>query len=225
MNRPHKSTALDWILRILFFFIAVLSIGILILNLVSGTGDPQRRGLEQAFSDSLGVTISIGTLNNFNVLPQFTIDISDLKSDKNEHQKIIEAGRIRIAFSLLDLLQNKKTIQNLDIDKGKFYYPAFSANEFTNISSKIEPPTINNNQATFTATATINENTLNISIPMNHTKSGINFNYSIRHPVQIKATYKSCVTMGTMKTDGKIEWDISTSSNTDCSQFLELFRI
>ena len=220
----QKSTVLDWILRILFFFVALISVSLIMLNMVSGTGEPQKQGLEKAFSDSLGVPVSIGTLNKFNAFPQFIIDVSDLESTQNEQTNPVKAKHISIAFSLFDLLQGKKTIQKFDIEGGEFFNPSFSKEHFTNISTKINPPTIENNQALFIATARVDHKDLKISIPMKHQKSGVDFNYSIQQPVNIKAEYASCEIMGKMDGSNKFQWDIPSKPNKDCTTFLALFK-
>lgn len=222
MTTSLKSNILNWVIRILFVIIAIIVIGLILLNLISGGGESQRRGLEQAFSENFGVPMTMRTLNKFNAFPQFIIDASDISSAPNEKNRLIKADQVAIAFSLWDLLQNKKTIQELTIKNGEILIPEFSPHHFTQIETSIITPTIDNRQAKLQASAMVKGKKLNLSIPLEHKKSGIHFNYSIVQPTLITARYGTCDISGNIKANNVFEWDQKNKKNNDCNEFLKL---
>lgn len=118
----------------LLIFLCVIVIGglllIAVLSLISGTGETQKKGLEQAFGEFLSSQVSFQKLNRFNIIPQLTIDISGLNATPNVGSGLLSADRVAFSFNASDLLFKKGrlldfTIENLNIASTTFSnYPA-----------------------------------------------------------------------------------------------------
>lgn len=105
----------NWILRLLVTIVVVMGGGMLVLGLVSGVGEPQRHGLEQALARALDAKATIGTLKEFNIAPQFSVAAENITAQTNKANKQISLGYGRIAFGLLDILTSKRTIEDIEL--------------------------------------------------------------------------------------------------------------
>ncbi len=110
----------------LVLLICMFIVGLAILGtsqLVSGNGENQKKGLENAFSMALQGTAKITTLHSFNLVPQFNIDVEGLNVEGMPQNGTFSADKLHIAFGLLDLSLGTRKIevfaaQNIAISKG-----------------------------------------------------------------------------------------------------------
>ncbi len=104
-----------WILRILLTIVSLMVASLFVLSLISGTGESQRHGLEQALARALDAKATIGKLKEFNIAPQFSVAAEDITAQTNKANKNISLGYGRIAFGLLDILTSKRTIEDIEL--------------------------------------------------------------------------------------------------------------
>lgn len=121
-----------WIIRILLTLIILIGLMIGALNMLAGTSDAHKQGLESAFSGALKGQATIGALNSFNVFPQISVDIEDLYTANAMGQGDINARNVKFSFNFFDLLLKRHQISDLEItdleiDKGVFTTQKFSA--------------------------------------------------------------------------------------------------
>ena len=112
---------IKWTLRLLFVIICMIGAALLMLNILSGTGESQKKGLEGAFSQVFQGQAHIGALKTFNILPQFDVDAADITIDL-KNNTTIKAEQVRIAFAFVDLFKGNHHIEALNlknIDIGK----------------------------------------------------------------------------------------------------------
>lgn len=97
--------------NLLLIFLCVIVIGglllIAVLSLIAGTGESQKKGLEQAFGEFLSSQVTFQKLNHFNIIPQLTIDISGLNATPNVGSGFLTADRVAFSFNAADLLFKK----------------------------------------------------------------------------------------------------------------------
>lgn len=105
----------NWILRLLIIIVVVMGGGMLVLGLVSGTGESQKNGLEQALARALDAKTTIGTLKEFNIVPQFSIAAENITAQINTGNKQISLGYGRIAFGFFDILTSQRTIEDIQL--------------------------------------------------------------------------------------------------------------
>lgn len=105
----------NWILRLLITIVVVMGGCMLMLGLISGTGDAQKHGLEQALARPLDAKATIGTLKEFNIAPQFSVAAENITAQTNKGNKQISLAYGRIAFGLFDILTSKRTIEYIEL--------------------------------------------------------------------------------------------------------------
>lgn len=103
-----------WILRLLVAITVMLVMAIAAMNIVSGTGEPQKKGLESAFSNFLGGETHFTTLNTFNIFPDLIVDIGGLSTSVSPTQNL-SADKLNITFGAYDLFMKTRKIKNLSI--------------------------------------------------------------------------------------------------------------
>lgn len=115
-NNNDPSPLTRWILRVLFFGIVLTLVFFFIINIISGTGDVQKRGLEQALSDLTGAKVEIGTLQQFNLFPQFIISLEGISGAPGEKHPGFVADRLSFGKSFWDWLLNRASrVQEIEI--------------------------------------------------------------------------------------------------------------
>lgn len=113
-----------WILRLLMVVVFLIAGGLFTLNIVSGTSETQKKGLEQAFSKIFRGTATFGKLQTFNLFPQLTIHVQNL-AIIGAPGGDIAAEDAEMSFALLDVVLKNRLIQNLHfknlrIDEGVY---------------------------------------------------------------------------------------------------------
>lgn len=130
-----------FILWTLLIFISLIGLALLSLNLVSGTGDSQRRGLEQVFSDAFKGTASIEKLTHFNIAPQFLIGLENLNVINMEGGGSLSVARAQIGFGFLDLILKSRRIESFAVENVKLTGTALDGQEIIIDKAMIEPAT------------------------------------------------------------------------------------
>lgn len=98
-----------WIFRILVTIVVLGGMVLFGLNILSGTSDKHKRGLEEAFSQIFQGTAKFGQLKAFNLFPQFNIEIENLEISGIGTTGMMSIGAAEIGFGPLDLiLENRK---------------------------------------------------------------------------------------------------------------------
>lgn len=110
-----------WIIRLLLTLIALFGLIFGGLNMLSGTGDAQKGGLEDAFGKALGATVHFDRLEAFNILPQFTVEISGFHASYPSGEGDIDADHVAFSFNLLDLILKKRTINRFEIENANIH--------------------------------------------------------------------------------------------------------
>lgn len=195
------------------------------LNTLSGNGEAQRNGLQQAFSDGLGMPVTIGALNKFNAIPQFYIDMNDIQAGSIHEGYYLNAEQFVVAFSLFDIFFNKKTIQEFQIKNGEFRIPNLSEDIFKNVNVQILRPELTKPARLFLQ-ATLKEKPIEITISMHHSISNLNYNYNLSNKEQIIAKSGTCEITGTFDQSAMqpFIWNLPTTINDDCVTIISLFK-
>lgn len=114
-----------WILRLLTTVIVLGGLFLFALNIISGTSDTQKNGLEQAFSQIFKGQAHFGKLVAFNLFPQFLIAIDQLDISSIKGVGTLSADSVAIGFGSIDLLAKNRKIEkfhlkNLQISEGVY---------------------------------------------------------------------------------------------------------
>lgn len=105
---------IKWTLRLLFVLVFMMGATLLMVNILSGPGDAQKKGLEGALSKVFDGEAHINTLKTFNILPQFDVSAADV-SIEMKSKATIKATQFRIAFAFIDLFTGNHHIEALDL--------------------------------------------------------------------------------------------------------------
>lgn len=113
-----------WLFRLLVLCVTMIAFALFALNVVSGTSDTQKRGLEQAFSRIFEGNASFGTLKAFQIFPQLMISVGDLSVSRTSGGKIL-LDEVDIGFSFTDIIFKTRRIEklhlkNLHVDAGTY---------------------------------------------------------------------------------------------------------
>ncbi len=105
-----------WVLRLILVGVFIFLSFLFVVNTISGTGDMQRSGLQQALSDVTGTKVNITKLTQFNVFPQFAIGFEGIDGVGAGIDTGFSIGEFTYAKSFWDwFLNNETSIQKLDI--------------------------------------------------------------------------------------------------------------
>lgn len=108
-----------WLLRILIAFCVSIGFILFALNVVSGTSETQKRGLEQAFSQIFKGSAHFQKLDSFNLIPKFSLQISGLEisglTSAGSQDGALRADLLGIGFGSEDLFFKTRLIERFDI--------------------------------------------------------------------------------------------------------------
>ncbi len=108
-----------WLFRILMTVAVLGALALFGLQISSGTSDSHKRGLEQAFSQIFGGEATFGTLKAFNLFPQFSIDIENLRVGGIKGPGFLSADQMLISFGPVDLLMKSRIIEDFRLKNFK----------------------------------------------------------------------------------------------------------
>ncbi|OIN86867.1 MAG: hypothetical protein AUJ12_04460 [Alphaproteobacteria bacterium CG1_02_46_17] len=128
-----------WIFRILLTMIIIIAFLIAGLSMLSGTGDAQKAGLEDAFGKALSATVTFGELEFFNIFPQFTIKVKEFRGIYDGEKSDIYADHISLSFDFIDLITKQKKINQFNVDNLSVGKGDWFDQPITNATIKIEP--------------------------------------------------------------------------------------
>lgn len=115
-----------WLLRILIAMVVIAGLGLLSLQILSGTSDSQKRGLEQAFSTIFRGDASFGTLKTFNLFPHTVMAVENLRILRDAGASV-QADEMSIGFGAGDLILKNRRIEVFHLKNFKmsagFYLP------------------------------------------------------------------------------------------------------
>ncbi len=153
-----------WIFRILLTMIIMIALLIAALSMLSGTGDAQKAGLEDAFGKALNATVTFGELESFNIFPQFTIKVKEFRGIYDGEKSDIYADHISLSFDFIDLITKQKKINqfsadNLSVGKGGWF-----DQPITSATIKIEP--FEQDKARLQITGHYGDRPININVTM-----------------------------------------------------------
>lgn len=115
-EKKPRSRAMRWTFRLIITGIIIFLAFLFVVNTISGTGDMQRSGLQQALSDVTGTKVSITKLTRFNVFPQFAIGFEGIDGVGASADTGFSVGEFTYAKSFGDWFFNNETaIQTLSI--------------------------------------------------------------------------------------------------------------
>lgn len=115
-EKKPRSRAVRWTFRLIIAGIIIFLAFLFVVNTISGTGDMQRSGLQQALSDVTGTKVSITKLTRFNVFPQFAIGFEGIDGVGASADTGFSVGEFTYAKSFGDWFFNNETsIQTLNI--------------------------------------------------------------------------------------------------------------
>ncbi len=119
-EKKPRSRMTRWIFRLLVVGILIFLAFLFVVNTISGTGEMQRAGLQQALSDVTGSKVSITKLTRFNVFPQFAIGFEGIDGVGASTATGFSIGEFTYAKSFTDwFLNNETAIQVLSISQFK----------------------------------------------------------------------------------------------------------
>ncbi len=104
-----------WLFRLLVLIAVVIAFTLFALQVLSGTSDTHKRGLEQAFSEIFKGDAQFGTLKAFNLFPQFTVEIEKLQIAGINNLGNLTADHFLIVFGSIDLVTKNRQIENFQI--------------------------------------------------------------------------------------------------------------
>lgn len=78
---------MKWAFRLLIVLICLVLFFVGSLNLLQGTGEPQRNGLASALGELIGMNAEIGSLESFELFPQLIIDARNIRFEDKETSK------------------------------------------------------------------------------------------------------------------------------------------
>ena len=120
MTRPIFSTITTWTIRILLIVVMAIAALALMLSMLGGTTESHRKGLEQAFSDSINADVKIGRIDQFNILPQLSMKASNIEGMFRDTKNQFKMDKFELAFSFSDLVLGHHKIENFQIENFRF---------------------------------------------------------------------------------------------------------
>lgn len=105
-----------WILRLLIVLLVAMCFFLFALKIVSGTGDAQKRGLEQAFSEIFQGQASFGQLRAFNIFPQLSLGIDKFVISNIQGRGELFVNRVDLAFGPMDVLAKRRKIEAFHVE-------------------------------------------------------------------------------------------------------------
>ncbi len=114
-EKKPASPLVKWTFRLLFTAVVLATIALIVLKLLSGTGEAHKRGLEKAISDVFGGPATIGTLHTFNIFPKFHIEMEDVRIAHLPSAGEMQAGRVTLVFRFFDILFKRDMIEDVQI--------------------------------------------------------------------------------------------------------------
>ncbi len=115
-EKKPLSTISRWLLRLLLVAVVIFLSFLFVVNTISGTGDMQRSGLQQALSDVTGTKVNITKLTQFNVFPQFAIGFEGIDGVGVSADTGFSIGEFTYAKSFWDWFFNNETsIQKFNV--------------------------------------------------------------------------------------------------------------
>lgn len=120
MTKSRYSYATTWIIRILLALIVLIIFSILMLSNMGGTSENHKRGLEQAFSESLKADIEIRSIEKFNIMPQLALEITGIHGVFRDTKNEFMADNVQMAFGLMDMLIGRTRIENFSLKNFRF---------------------------------------------------------------------------------------------------------
>lgn len=113
-EEPKKTSPfVKWTFRILLIIVLIGCFGLLSLNLLSGTTDAHKNGLEKAFSNMFKVPVTIGELKTFNIFPKVLIEVKDVRALKGSDGGEVRIESLTLGFRFFDILFGRDLIENL----------------------------------------------------------------------------------------------------------------
>lgn len=116
MSKTVFSRITTWAIRILCCIVVIIGICLVMLSTLGGTSEHHRVGLEQAFSESLKANVKIGTLEQFNILPQLSLQVKDVRGIFKDSKDEFMADKIRLAFGFSDIAFGRRRIEDFQIE-------------------------------------------------------------------------------------------------------------
>lgn len=104
-----------WILAILVIVTVLILGAVAMVNMISGTSSVHQEALEQAFSDALQGRVKFEKLVNFNVAPQFIIDVEGMSVDPIKSGGSAHVKKFEIAFGFEDLALARRHIEKFNL--------------------------------------------------------------------------------------------------------------
>lgn len=101
-----------WFFRLLVLLATVVALALFALQILSGTSETHKRGLEQAFSEIFKGDAKFGTLKTFNLFPQFALEIEKLQIAGINNLGNLTADHFLISFGSIDLATKNRQIEN-----------------------------------------------------------------------------------------------------------------
>ncbi len=120
MKKSRLSSVTTWMLRLLLVAIILLGAGLIMLSNLAGTSEQHRRGLEQAFSDTLRADVTIQKIDEFKILPQLSIKAQGLRAVLRNSENEFMADKVDIGFGLFDLALGRRRIENFRLENFRF---------------------------------------------------------------------------------------------------------
>ena len=223
----HKiiSSLLTWIIRLTAVFIILISITLFMLSSMSGKGESQRKGLEQAFTDGLDMPVTIGTLNYFNAIPQFKIDAASFKAGTKFDKTYIIADQVILGFSLWDIVRNQKTIQEFTILNADIAMPAITNQKFEKTNIRILQPELTK-PARLYLNGITGGHKIELSITMQTRVTNLLNNYYLSDKEIIMAKSGACEINGLFEKNNTppMKWDMPKTPNKNCKPVLDLIK-
>lgn len=166
-----------WIIRLLLTIIVMIGVLLSGLHLLSGTGDAQKSGLEDAFSKALGGKVRFDKLEKFNIIPQLAVEVSGFHATYDNNLGNIDADQLAFSFSFIDLIRKKHTIDSFDISNMKIEAGTFFDTSVSFGKMGIEPATADK-PAEFVALGKFGTLPMELRVDMTEDKDNIPAHYS-----------------------------------------------
>lgn len=152
-----------WLIRFLLFIVFVIAAALLMLSLLGGTGESHRKGLERSFSDFLKADVSLGRLEQFNIVPQLSLKTQEIKGRFLDSGNEFMIDRLDLAFGFSDLALGRKKIENFRLENLRF-------SKDSSLDLRIDYMRITDTPA-FIVKGLYRRKDFNLSFPLNVTKT------------------------------------------------------
>jgi len=113
----EKGSWIGLILKIAFFFVAILLVVLMVMSNVGGKGDNLKKSIEEFVGETTPYNALIGEFNGMTFFPDITFDLADTEFyNKETFDLSISVRKLQLAFGFWDVMFNTGKIKAFNIE-------------------------------------------------------------------------------------------------------------